>query len=93
MAQAFETRHRRNGGSVRHLREDVTTLQKDLSQLTGDVGNLISAQWNGLGQRVSGGAAYVGEQVRAHPVAAIGMAAGLGFVAGIAISAMNSHSR
>ncbi|MGQ0532776.1 MAG: hypothetical protein ACT4OF_08825 [Caulobacteraceae bacterium] len=91
MAQAYETRHRRNGAI--DLREDVTTLQKDLSQLTNDIGNLITLQWNGLGEHVNGGLARVGKQVRARPIAAVGVAAGVGLLAGLALSMLNRRGR
>jgi ElaB/YqjD/DUF883 family membrane-anchored ribosome-binding protein len=94
MAQAHEMRNRRhNNGSIKHLREDVTSLQKDLSALTNDLGDLLTAQWNGIGKRVDGGVSYVGDQVRTHPLAAVGIAAGAGLLAGLAISLLNGRGR
>ena len=94
MAQAYELRHRRhNNGSIKHLREDVTSLQKDLSALTNDLGDLIALQWNGLGKRVNGGVAQMGEQVRTHPLASVGVAAGAGLLVGLAISLLSSRGR
>lgn len=81
MAHAYETRHRRNGAI--DLRDDVTTLQKDFSQLTGDIGDLISLRFKDVRKRVDGGAAQVGKSVRAHPIAAVGVAAGAGLLAGV----------
>jgi ElaB/YqjD/DUF883 family membrane-anchored ribosome-binding protein len=95
MAQAFEGRQRRDNGSLRshasHVREDMATLQKDIGQLRNDLGALVALQWNALGERVSGGAAYVGEQVRTRPIAALGVAAGIGFLAGYALMSANSR--
>jgi ElaB/YqjD/DUF883 family membrane-anchored ribosome-binding protein len=91
MAQAYETRHRRNGAI--NLRDDMTTLQKDFSQLTGDIGNVIAQRWNGIGERVNDGAARVGKQVRAHPIAAVGVAAGAGLLTGVLLSALARRRR
>jgi ElaB/YqjD/DUF883 family membrane-anchored ribosome-binding protein len=86
MAQAYETRHRRNGSI--DLRDDMTALKKDFSQLTDDLGGVITERWNGAGKRINEGAARVGKQVRAHPFAAVGAAAGAGLLAGVLISAL-----
>ena len=91
MAQAYETRHRRNGAI--DLRDDMTTLQKDFSQLTGDIGKTIAARWDGLGEQVNDGAAKVGKQVRAHPIAAVGVAAGAGLLAGVLAAGLARRRR
>ncbi len=91
MAQAYETRHRRNGAI--DLRGDMSTLQKDLSQLTDDIGGVITQRWNGIGERVNEGATKVGKQVRAHPIAAVGVAAGAGLLAGVLVSALARRRR
>lgn len=96
MAQAYEGRHRRrsgNGSSRGHVRENMATLQKDLSQLRSDLGEMAVLQWHGLGERVNGGAHYVGEQVRARPGASLGLAVGAGLLAGIALANMNGNAR
>ena len=91
MAQAYETRHRRNGAI--NLRDDMTTLKKDFSQLTDDLGSAITQRWNGIGERVNESAARVGKQVRAHPIAAVGVAAGAGLLAGVLVSALARRRR
>lgn len=86
MAQAYETRHRRNGAI--DLRDDMTALKKDFSQLTDDLGGVLTERWNGAGKRFNEGAARVGKQVRAHPIAALGAAAGAGLLAGVLVSVL-----
>ena len=86
MAQAYETRHRRNGAI--DLRDDVNTLGKDFSQLTDDLGSIFTDKWNGVGERVNGGIKRAAKEVRARPFAAIGAAAGAGLVAGILVTAL-----
>lgn len=86
MAQAYETRHRRNGSI--DLRDDMTALKKDFSRLTDDIGGVITERWNDAGKRFNDGANRVGKQVRAHPFAAVGAAAGAGLLAGVLISAL-----
>ena len=92
MAESLENRRRRNGHDVRaqaiHVREDVDTLRKDVSQLRSDLGDLVAMQWSDLGERVSGGARYVGEQVRTRPIASVGAAAGAGLLAGLVLASM-----
>ncbi len=87
MAQAYETRHRRNGSAI-DLRDDMSALKKDFSQLTDDLGGVITERWNSAGKQFNEGAAKVGKQVRAHPMAAVGAAAGAGLLAGVLISAL-----
>ncbi len=86
MAQAYEARHRRNGAI--DLRDDTSTLGKDFSQLTDDLGSVFSEKWNGVGERVNGGIKRVGKEVRARPFAAIGAAAGAGLLAGVLVTAL-----
>ena len=86
MAHAYETRHRRNGAI--DLRDDVNTLGKDFSQLTDDLGSILTDKWNGVGERVNGGIKRAAKEVRARPFAAIGAAAGAGLVAGILVTAL-----
>lgn len=86
MAQAYETRHRRNGAI--DLRGDMNTLGKDFSQLTDDLGSIFTQKWNGVGERVNGGIKRVGKEVRARPFAAVGAAAGAGLLAGVLITAL-----
>lgn len=86
MAQAYETRHRRNGAI--DLRDDMSTLGKDFSQLTDDLGSIFTQKWNGVGERVNGGIKRVGKEVRARPFAAVGAAAGAGLLAGVLITAL-----
>jgi ElaB/YqjD/DUF883 family membrane-anchored ribosome-binding protein len=102
MAQAQETRQRRrNNGALKdhvgHVREDITGLRKDVSALANDLGALATAQWNtttqqlqvlrrSIVERANGGAHYAGEQVRAHPLSALGVAAGAGFLLGLVLS-------
>ncbi len=93
MAHAYETRHRRNGNGAIDLRDDMTALQKDFSRLTEDLGATITQRWNGIGERVNDGAAKVGKQVRAHPIAAVGVAAGAGLLAGALITALARRRR
>ena len=93
MAHAYETRHRRNGNAAINLRDDMTTLQKDFSQLTEDIGSAITQRWNGIGERVNDGAAKMGKQVRAHPIAAVGVAAGAGLLAGVLVTALARRRR
>jgi ElaB/YqjD/DUF883 family membrane-anchored ribosome-binding protein len=92
MAESLENRRRRNGHDLRsqagHVREDMDTLRKDMSQLQSDLGELVSLQWSEIGERVNGGARYVGEQVRTHPIASVGAAAGVGLLAGLALAGM-----
>ena len=57
MAQAYETRHRRNGAI--DLRDDMATLQKDLSHLTDDIGSIFTQKWNAAGERVNGGSSQL----------------------------------
>jgi ElaB/YqjD/DUF883 family membrane-anchored ribosome-binding protein len=93
MAQAYESRTRRNGALRTHaksVRDDVSTLQKDFSQLRNDLGTLAAMQWSDLRGRTNDSARYVGEQVRQHPATAIGIAAGAGLLAGLALSAMGN---
>lgn len=92
MAHAFETRNHRRNGAI-DLRDDVTTLQKDISQLTGDIGDLIQLRWKDVRKRVDGGAAQVGKQVRAHPIAAVGVAAGAGLLAGALVASLTKRRR
>ncbi len=91
MAQAYETRHRRNGAI--DLRDDVATLQKDFAQLTGDIGKSMASRWDGLGERVNDSAAQVGKRVRAHPIAAVGVAAGAGLLAGVLAAGLARRRR
>jgi ElaB/YqjD/DUF883 family membrane-anchored ribosome-binding protein len=95
MAESLENRRRRNGHELRsqasHVREDMDTLRKDMSQLQSDLGALVAMQWGALGERVSGGARYVGEQVRSHPITSVGAAAGVGLLAGLALASMSNH--
>ena len=93
MAQAYETRHRRNGSDAIDLRSDMSALHKDFSQLTGDIGSVITQRWNGIGEQVNEGAAKVGKQVRARPLAAVGVAAGAGLLTGLLVSAMARRRR
>jgi ElaB/YqjD/DUF883 family membrane-anchored ribosome-binding protein len=86
MAQAYETRHRRNGAI--DLRDDMSTLQKDFSQLTEDLGGIFTQKWNDVGERVNGGIKRVGKEVRARPFAALGAAAGAGLLAGVLVTAL-----
>ena len=86
MAQAYETRHRRNGAI--DLRDDMSTLGKDFSQLTDDLGSIFEQKWNAAGERVNGGIKRAAKEVRARPFAAIGAAAGAGLVAGILVTAL-----
>jgi ElaB/YqjD/DUF883 family membrane-anchored ribosome-binding protein len=86
MAQAYETRHRRNGAI--DLRDDMSTLGKDFSQLTNDLGSIFTQKWNAAGERVNGGIKRVGKEVRARPFAAVGAAAGAGLLAGVLITAL-----
>ncbi|MEZ5959337.1 MAG: hypothetical protein R3C30_02775 [Hyphomonadaceae bacterium] len=86
MAQAYETRHRRNGAI--DLRDDMATLGKDFSHLTDDLGEMFSKKWNAAGDRVNGGIKRVGKEVRARPFAAVGAAAGAGLLAGVLITAL-----
>jgi len=86
MAQAYETRHRRNGSI--DLRDDMATLSKDLSHLTDDIGSIFTQKWNAAGERVNGGFKRVGKEVRARPFAAIGTAAGAGLLAGVLVTAL-----
>ncbi len=86
MAQAYETRHRRNGAI--DLREDMSTLGKDFSHLTDDLGAMFSQKWNAAGEQVNGGIKRVGKEVRARPFAAIGVAAGAGLLAGVLVTAL-----
>lgn len=86
MAQAYETRHRRNGAI--DLRDDVTTISKDLSHLTDDLGAIFTQKWNAAGEQVNGGIKRVGKEVRARPFAAVGAAAGVGLLAGVLITAL-----
>jgi ElaB/YqjD/DUF883 family membrane-anchored ribosome-binding protein len=86
MSQAYEPRQRRSNGQIKHLREDVTTLQKDFSKLGDDFGKLVKTEWNGIGRRVNGGVAYMEGKVRQRPFAAVGAAAGVGLLAGIALT-------
>jgi hypothetical protein len=86
MAQAYETRHRRNGAI--DLRDDMNTLGKDFSQLTDDLGSIFTEKWYGVGQRVNGGIKRGGKEVRARPFAAIGAAAGAGLLAGVLVTAL-----
>jgi len=92
MAQAYETRQRRNGHTI-DLRDDMAALKKDFSQLTDDLGGVITQRWNGIGERVNEGAAKVGKQVRAHPIAAVGVAAGAGILTGLLVSALARKRR
>jgi ElaB/YqjD/DUF883 family membrane-anchored ribosome-binding protein len=84
MAQAYETRHRRNGAI--DLRDDVATLQKDFSRLSDDIGGAIKTRWTDIGKRVDGGMTYAKRQVRARPLAAVGVAAGVGLLTGLALA-------
>lgn len=84
MAQTHETRHRRNGAI--DLREDMATLQKDFSRLGDDIGSVIQTEWNGIGKRVNGSVAYMEKEVRRRPIAAVGVAAGVGLLAGLAFA-------
>jgi hypothetical protein len=99
MAQAYEGRRQRRGenGSMRshgkHVREDMATLQDGLSQLRSDLGDLAALQWHALSDRVNGGVHYVGEQVRIRPLTSLGLAAGAGLLAGIALINMNGRHR
>ena len=93
MAQAYEGRHRRRSGNDSPARESIATLQKDLSQLRSDLGEMAAHQWSALGERVNGGAHYVGEQVRSRPGASLGLAVGAGLLAGIALANMNGRAR
>lgn len=86
MAQAYETRHRRNGAI--DLRDDMNTLGKDFSHLTDDLGAIFTQKWNAAGERVNGGIKRVGKEVRARPFAAVGAAAGAGLLAGVLITAL-----
>jgi ElaB/YqjD/DUF883 family membrane-anchored ribosome-binding protein len=86
MAQAYETRHRRNGAI--DLRDDMATLQKDFSHLTDDIGSIFTQKWNAAGERVNGGIKRVGKEVRARPLAALGAAAGAGLLAGVLVTAL-----
>src|SRR5690348_11435739 len=68
----YEGRQRRNGSlraQADHVREDISALQKDMSQLRSDFGELVSLQWRTIGDRVEGSAAYVGDQVKTRPLA------------------------
>ncbi|MGD9968393.1 MAG: hypothetical protein AB7T59_17880 [Hyphomonadaceae bacterium] len=91
MAQAYETRHRRNGAI--NLHDDVTALQKDFSKLTGDIGGVIQSEWNGIGARINKSAADMGKQVRARPIAAVGVAAGVGLLAGVLVAGLARRRR
>jgi ElaB/YqjD/DUF883 family membrane-anchored ribosome-binding protein len=101
MAQTYEGRHQRRNGNgdlrshANHVREDVATLQKDLSQLRSDLGGLIAMQWRAAGEQMNSGVNYMSEQVRTRPVASIGVAATAGLLAGLALASMNgrSHAR
>ena len=94
MAQAYEGRHSRRGDARRaHVREDMASLQEDLSRLRSDLSEMAAHQWNALGERVNGGAHYVGEQVRNRPGASLGLAVGAGLLAGIALANMNGNRR
>lgn len=86
MAQTYETRQRRSNGQIKHLREDVTTLQKDFSKLGDDLSGLIKTELNSVTQRVSGGVSYMKEQVQERPFAAVGVAAGVGLLAGLVLA-------
>lgn len=86
MAHAYETRHRRNGAI--DLRDDMSTLGKDFSQLTDDIGSIFTQKWNGFGERVDGGIKAAAKEVRARPLAAVGAAAGAGLLAGVLITAL-----
>ena len=93
MAEALEGRQRRNGPMRRrtgHVRDDISALQKDLGKLSSDLGDLAGAQWNDLRERMDEGVGYVSDQVRTHPVTAVGLAAGAGLLAGLALGAMTN---
>lgn len=93
MAQAQETRHRRNGNGAIDLRDDMAALRKDFSQLTDDLGSAFTQKWNGVGERVNEGINRAGKQVRARPLAAVGAAAGAGLLAGVLITALARRRR
>jgi ElaB/YqjD/DUF883 family membrane-anchored ribosome-binding protein len=101
MAEAQETQRQRRDGPLKehvgHVREDITGLRKDVSALATDLKALASAQWGattrqlqairrGAVERANGGARYVGEHVRTHPLSALGAAAGVGVILGWALS-------
>lgn len=86
MAHAYETRHRRNGAI--DLRDDMSTLGKDLSHLTDDIGSIFTQKWNSAGERMNGGIKAAAKEVRARPFAAVGAAAGAGLLAGVLITAL-----
>ena len=95
MAQHYEGRRERrssNGAHASHVREDMAALQKDFSKLRSDLGTLAAMQWRSMSDRVNSGVSYVGEQVRTRPIASIGLAAGAGLLAGIAL-AMNGRAQ
>ena len=99
MAHSYEGRRDRrtsNGALSSHatdVREDVVTLQKNLSKLSSDLGTLAALQWRSVGENVNSGVTYVGEQVRTRPIASIGIAAGAGLLAGIALVSMNGRGQ
>ncbi|MEQ1818985.1 MAG: hypothetical protein ABL871_10275 [Terricaulis sp.] len=86
MAHAYETRQRRNGAI--DLRDDMSTLGKDFSQLTDDLGGIFEQKWNAAGERVNGGIKRAAKEVRARPFAAVGAAAGAGLLIGAAVTAL-----
>lgn len=99
MAQHYEGRRERRSSNgalsshASHVREDMAALQKDFSKLRSDIGTLAAMQWRTMGDRVNSGVSYVGEQVRTRPMASIGLAAGAGLLAGIALVAMNGRAQ
>lgn len=91
MAQPMEHRQRRNGShhaGAGHVREDISALQRDIGKLSTDLSALAASQWSALNERVNGGVESVSEGVRTRPIAALGLAAGIGLVAGYALAAM-----
>lgn len=101
---ATESRRRNGNGSMRshakHVRDDMITLQKDLSQLKGDMSSMFGAQVDVLSKRASAigedalerfntGRTYVEERVQERPFAAIGVAAGAGLLAGLLLGAFS----
>jgi hypothetical protein len=93
MAQLYERRNGALRAQTDHVREDIGALQKDMSQLRSDLSELIALQWRSLGDSVGGGAAYVEEQVKTRPLAVLGLAAGAGIVAGLALASFGGRQR
>ncbi|HVY83820.1 MAG TPA: hypothetical protein VG943_01700 [Caulobacterales bacterium] len=76
---------------------DFAELKKDVSKLAGAIGKMAKerasdagTQFGSLGRtlqdRATDGASQVGEQVRARPIAALGLSLGVGLLFGLALS-------